>query len=146
MPHFQINGIKLFAEQVGKGPAIVFAHGRGGNHLSWWQQVPAFSDRFRCITFDHRSFGMSYDVPDGPGQDAFIDDLERLLDQLKISRAVLVAQSMGGYTALGVALRNPARVAGLVLADTTASVAVPEILKAREEVGYPPRLMDRVLS
>ena len=146
MPHFQVNGINLFADETGEGPAIVFAHGRGGNHMSWWQQVPAFADRFRCITFDHRSFGMSYDLPEGPGQDAFIDDLESLLDQLKVSRTVLVAQSMGGYTALGFALRNPARVAGLVLADTTAGVAIPEILMAREEVGYPPQLMDRVLS
>ena len=41
------------------GPAMVFAHGRGGNHMSWWQQVARFSGDYRCITFDHRGWGQS---------------------------------------------------------------------------------------
>ena len=42
MPFATINGADLFYESHGTGPAIVFAHGRGGNHLSWWRQVAAF--------------------------------------------------------------------------------------------------------
>ena len=53
MPKAPINGIELYYESHGSGPAIVFAHGRGGNHMSWWQQVARFSGEFRCITFDH---------------------------------------------------------------------------------------------
>lgn len=47
MPKAAVNGIQLYYESHGEGPAIVFAHGRGGNHLSWWRQVPAFSDDYR---------------------------------------------------------------------------------------------------
>ena len=47
MPKAPINGIELYYESHGDGPAIVFAHGRGGNHLSWWQQVPHFSQDYR---------------------------------------------------------------------------------------------------
>ena len=58
MPKAPINGIDLYYESHGddSAPAIVFAHGRGGNHMSWWQQVAAFSAEYRCVTFDHRSW------------------------------------------------------------------------------------------
>jgi 3-oxoadipate enol-lactonase len=50
MPKAQVNGIELYYEVHGDGPAIVFAHGAGGNHLSWWQQVPVSASKYRCIT------------------------------------------------------------------------------------------------
>ena len=58
---------QLHYEVTGSGPPLLFAHGLGGNHLSWWQQIPAFSKRFRCITFDHRAFGRTVDG-DGEGK------------------------------------------------------------------------------
>jgi 3-oxoadipate enol-lactonase len=119
MPTEQINGIGFYYEVHGNGPAVVFAHGAGGNHLSWWQQVPVFARQYRCVTFDHRGFGQSRDVLDGPGSQAFVEDLKLLLDYLKIDRASLVAQSMGGRTCLGFALACPDRVQSLVMADTT---------------------------
>jgi 3-oxoadipate enol-lactonase len=132
MPFAPVNGIDLFYESHGSGPAIVFLHGRGGNHLSWWQQVPHFAQRFRCITLDQREFGLTKDVVDGPGRKAFADDLDQLLDHLKIDRACLVGQSMGGFTALSFAVREPDRVAGLVLADTTGGIVSADI---RSEIG-----------
>ena len=69
MPLAHINGIELYYEVHGEGPALVLAHGGGGNHLSWWQQVPALAKHYRCITFDHRGFGSSRDLDDGPGPD-----------------------------------------------------------------------------
>jgi 3-oxoadipate enol-lactonase len=35
-----IGKFQLYYERAGSGPAIVFLHGLGGNHLSWWQQMP----------------------------------------------------------------------------------------------------------
>ena len=46
----------IYYEVTGSGPALVFAHGGGGNYLSWWQQIPYFSSRFTCVTFSHRTF------------------------------------------------------------------------------------------
>ena len=127
MPKARVNSIDLYYESHGEGPAVVFAHGRGGNHLSWWQQVPVFAKDFRCITFDHRGWGSSINKPNGDalntqGWDAFVEDLKQLLDHLEVEQAFLVAQSMGGLTCLGFALAYPQRVAGLVLADTTGGV------------------------
>jgi len=128
MPFASINSIRLYYESHGDGAPVVFLHGRGGNHLSWWQQVPFFRDRYRCIVIDHREFGLSLDAPDGPGRAAHVDDLEQLLDHLRIEKVFLVGQSMGGSTALGAAVRFPDRVMGLVLADTSGSIRAADIL------------------
>jgi pimeloyl-ACP methyl ester carboxylesterase len=126
MPIARVNGIELYYESHGEGPAVVFLHGAAGNHLSWWQQVPAFRDRYRCITIDHRGFGRSTD-PDGKGGAEYVRDLEALLDELQIPRAALVAQSMGGRTALGFAVAHPHRVPALVMADTWGFFEWPEL-------------------
>jgi 3-oxoadipate enol-lactonase len=133
MPKAQVNGIELYYEVHGDGPAVVFAHGAGGNHLSWWQQVPVFARQFRCITFDHRGFGQSPDVPSGPGTRAFVDDVRILLDSLHIERASLVAQSLGGRTCLGLALAHPERVQALVMADTTGGFSDTRMGQLRAE-------------
>ena len=104
-----INGIELHYQTHGEGEAIVFAHGAGGNLLSWWQQIPFFSQHYKCIVFDHRGFGHSLDAPDGHGGAAFVDDLRGLLDHLYVESGDLVAQSIGGRTALGVSWVYPAR-------------------------------------
>ena len=146
MPKAPINGIELYYESHGEGPAIVFAHGRGGNHMSWWQQVPVFSNEYRCITFDHRGWGASLDIPNGPGRGAFVEDLKQLLDHLEVDRAFLVAQSMGGLTCLGFALAYPERTLGLVLGDTTGGVGDASVLEALSKVHAPAQGINRTLS
>ena len=139
MPTAPVNGIDLYYESYGDGPAVVFAHGMGGSHLSWWQQVPHFSKRYRCVTIDHRGFGQSPDLPDGPGRKAFTEDLRQLLDHLGIEDAFLVGQSMGGWTVLGFALAHPGRTRGLVLADTTGGIAEDDVIQAFIDRGEPPK-------
>ena len=128
MPFLETHGAQLYYETHGQGPALVFAHGLGGSHLAWWQQVPHFRDRYTCVTFDHRGFGLSKDAPGGPGPDAFVDDLAALVDHLQLQDVRLVAQSMGGWTCLGYALRHPARVRALLMACTTGTLDDPETL------------------
>ena len=114
MPYAEINGTHMFYESHGDGPALVFAHGRGGSHLSWWRQVPVFQHEYRCVTFDHRGWGLTQGSSGDPEPATFVDDLEALLDHLEIDQAVLVAQSMGGVTSLGFALAHPKRVNGRI--------------------------------
>ena len=121
MPTADINGIQLYYEEYGSGFPIVFAHGAGGNHMSWWQQVPILSRHYRCISFDHRGWGLSLDLDDS-GPAAFIQDLTSFTDHLGLDETFLVAQSMGGLSCLGFAVRHPARVRGLVMANTFAGM------------------------
>ena len=133
MPWLSLADTRLYYETSGRGPALVFAHGAGGNHLSWWQQVPHFSRRYRCVTFDQRAFGKTASPPQGPGRRAFADDLRELLDHLGVETTALVAQSMGGRTAVGFALRNPGRVQALVFAGTTGGAVSDEVREAQEQ-------------
>ena len=131
MPFAPVNGIDLYYEvhgpALGTAPVIVFAHGAGGNHLSWWQQVPHFRDRYTCVTFDHRGFAFSRDTARPEGWQGLADDLRGLLDALEIEQANLVAQSMGGWSCLGAAWRWPERVLKLVMADTHGGLVAPGI-------------------
>ncbi len=121
-----IGNFSLYYERVGSGFPVIFLHGLGGNHLSWWQQVPYFMRWYECITLDQRSFGMSPD-PDGLFNRAHASDLGRLLDHLKIEKAALVGQSMGGWTIVGYALEHPERVAAMVMADTPGGIFTPDM-------------------
>jgi len=125
------NGADLYYETHGAGPAIVFAHGAGGNHLSWFQQVPCFRDRYTCVTFDHRGFGRSLDARPAEERPRFDEDLAALIDHLQLSDVRLVAQSMGGWTCLGYAITHPERVRALVMADTAGGLTSPELEHAR---------------
>src|SRR6476660_2721379 len=87
-----IGSFKLFYEVHGDGPTVVFAHGSGWTHMSWWQQVPVLSKQYRCVTIDHRGFGYSKDGAAGPGRKNFVTDLEGLLDRLKVDKVSLVGQ------------------------------------------------------
>jgi len=112
----------LYYEAYGNGPAIVFAHGLGGNHLSWWQQVAHFSARYTCVSFAHRGFLPSTPVLGAQAPDAYADDLAALIDELRLGDVRLVAQSMGGWTCLEYALRYPGNVRALVMACTSGAI------------------------
>ena len=146
MPHAPVNGIEIYYETSGEGPAVVFAHGKGGNHISWWQQVPVFSRTFRCVTFDHRGWGRSLNPKGSIGREAFVDDLRGLLDYLEIDRTFLVAQSMGGLTCLGFALAHPERTMGLVLADTTGGIGEPVVVETIRNRKAPEDVSLRAMS
>ncbi|WEK43165.1 MAG: alpha/beta hydrolase [Candidatus Sphingomonas colombiensis] len=120
-----VDGADIYWETHGEGPAIVLAHGVGGNHAIWFRQIGPLSRANRVITFDHRGFGRSVDR-DGRGRAAFAEDLRALLDHLNVERALLVGQSMGGGTCIDFACRWPERVAGLAIADSLHAIAEPE--------------------
>jgi pimeloyl-ACP methyl ester carboxylesterase len=115
-------GCELYYEVSGSGPAIVFAHGLGGNHMAWWQQLAHFSPRYTCVTFSHRGFPPSGAVAGASAPDAYADDLAALIAELGLNEVRLVAQSMGGWTCLEYALREPGKVRALVMASTSGTL------------------------
>jgi len=115
-------GCRIHYEVTGTGPALVLAHGLGGNHMSWWQQVAHFSSRYTCIAFAHRGFHPSSAVPGGPDPGDYADDLAALIEHLGLGEVCLLAQSMGGWGAVEYALRRTGRLKALVLAATTGTI------------------------
>jgi pimeloyl-ACP methyl ester carboxylesterase len=122
---------EIHYEVAGTGPALVFAHGLGGNHLSWWQQVAHFAADYTCVAFSHRGFPPSSAVPGARAPDAYADDLAALIRELDLEEVALVAQSMGGWTCLEYALREPRRVRALVMASTSGTIDF-SLLKNKE--------------
>lgn len=115
-------GCDVFYEVVGQGPAIVFAHGLGGNHMSWFQQVAHFADRYTCIAIAHRGFAPSSPIAGGPNPADYAGDLAALVEHLNLADVRIVAQSMGGWSTVEYALTKPAGLKAIVLAGTTGTI------------------------
>lgn len=113
---------RLYWESTGAGPAIVFAHGLGGNHLSWWQQVAHFAPNFTCVTFSHRGFAPSTAPAGGPDPADYAGDLAALVAHLGLTDVRIVGQSMGGWTALDTAFAKPTWLRAVVLAATSGTI------------------------
>src|SRR5215813_3815607 len=89
-------GAGIHYEVTGSGPAIVFAHGLGGNQMSWFQQVAHFAPRYTCVTFAHRGFAPSSSIAGGPDPADFAGDLAALIEHLGLADVRIVAQSKIG--------------------------------------------------
>lgn len=129
MPLVEVRGARLNYLQVGpaENPAaedLVMVHGLATNLAFWFMpHAQHFAQRYRVTVFDLRGHGRSQMTPDGYRPQDLAGDLAGLLDALGIARAHIVAHSYGGVVALGMACRQPERIASLVLADTHLSSA-----------------------
>lgn len=120
------HSTRIWFESHGEGPAILFAHGAGGNAAIWYQQVAFFAARgFRCITFDHRTFARSPAPAESISTPQFRDDALAVLDAAGVDKAHLVGQSMGGFTVLRLALDAPDRVLSLTFSATPGGLPNP---------------------
>jgi proline iminopeptidase len=112
------DNVKLYYEEVGSGTPVLFIHEFASDHRGWEPQMREFGKRYRCVTYSARGYTPS-DVPNDPNAYSYkhvMRDAAAMLDHLKIEQAHLIGLSMGGYTALQVALNHPDRVRSMVLA------------------------------
>ncbi len=137
MPTVHHANCELYYERHGTPgkPGLVFAHGAGGNAMSWWQQVPAFADRYDIVTFDHRGFGKSACAAADFDMNLLGEDLRAILDDAGLSSATVVCQSMGGWSGVLLAARHPSRVERLVLCNTPGAIVTDEVAAQRRRVA-----------
>ena len=112
------DGVTLHVDSTGAGAPLLFIHEFAGDHRSWEPQVRYFGRGYRCVTYAARGYPPS-DVPADPAaysQQRAVDDAVAVLDGLGIGRAHVAGLSMGGFTALHLALRHPDRVISAVVA------------------------------
>jgi pimeloyl-ACP methyl ester carboxylesterase len=120
----------------GPGPAVVLLHGFPLSNAMWKEQVNGVGSIYRIIAPDLRGHGGS-PTPDGVyTMDEMADDVIELLNRLGLEVPVVIGGlSMGGYVALSLVARYPARVRGLMLMDTRAGTDLPEAAQKREEMA-----------
>lgn len=98
-------------------PAVIFLHGLGGSLGNWQTNTTAFAQNYHVVALDQIGFGKS-DKPSLKYRAAtYVDFLDKFMAELKIERASLVGNSMGGWIAALMAIKYPNRVEKIVLAD-----------------------------
>ena len=115
------DGVRIAFASTGSGPPLVKAanwltHLRfDPTNVVWRHWVRDLSRRFRLIRYDERGCGMSdWDVED-VSFDAWVRDLESVVDHVGVERFPLLGISQGGAVATTYAARHPDRVSHLVL-------------------------------
>lgn len=97
-------------------PWLILSNSLGTDHTMWDAQMPALTPHRRVLRYDTRGHGGS-DTPPGPySLDALAGDVVALMDRFGIDRADVMGLSMGGMTAVGLALNHPGRVRRAVCA------------------------------
>lgn len=97
---------------------LVLLHGTSASQHSWEGVVEELKPQRRVISLDLPGFGLTGPFPDGVYRmERYVTFLSTLLDELEISRAVLVGNSFGGQLAWEMALAQPRRVQRLVLIE-----------------------------
>src|SRR6185312_6875866 len=85
--HTELNGIRLFYGEIGRGSPVVVLHGGLANSDYLGSQVQALATRHRVIVVDSRGHGRSTRDAQPFGYDLMTDDVVALLDRLKIQKA-----------------------------------------------------------
>jgi pimeloyl-ACP methyl ester carboxylesterase len=114
-----INGLEMYYEVAGSGPPLVLLHGALVSiDLSWRQVIPALAERHQVIAIEQQAHGHTGDIDRPLSYEQMADDTAALLEHLGVERADIVGYSMGGTTALQLAIRHPELVRKMVVMST----------------------------
>jgi 3-oxoadipate enol-lactonase len=127
MPYATIGGrdLRLFyldlsEEKVDK-PPLLFLHGFTLDHRMWLPNAPFFKDHYRVLLLDAKGHGLSDAPESGYSRADRVSDVTEFMDALGLDKAHVIGASMGGSTAIGLALASPERLASITLVDTGAA-------------------------
>ncbi|MFG3280413.1 alpha/beta fold hydrolase [Streptomyces sp. NPDC048111] len=114
----QVNGLTMYYESHGEGRPLVLLHGGVLTiELSFGALLPALAATHRVIAVELQGHGHTADTDREMTVPNLAEDVVALLDTLGIERADLFGFSLGGMTALEMAVRHPERVGRVVLAS-----------------------------
>ncbi len=110
-----VDGHRTYYEQHGDGPYLLFVHGLGGTSSIWFAQAEALGSQFRTTAYDWPGSGCSASGAEEYSVESLAKHASSLCRQLGISKAGVVAHSMGAAVAITLAAREPGLVAALAL-------------------------------
>ena len=114
----QLPGVRIWYKDTGgSGVPVILMHAATGSSQVWEHQIPALTAAgYRVIAYDRRGWGRSVTETGAlPGTAA--DDLQALIDFLRIDRFHLIATAAGASVSLDYAVSFPQRVRSLVIAN-----------------------------
>jgi len=120
MPTLDRDGVKIYYEVHGSGPALLLTHGYSSTSAMWRGQIEALSKQHQLVLWDMRGHGQS-DYPDDPeaySEALTVADISALLDAVGARKAIIGGLSLGGYMSLAFYRAHPKRVRALLIIDT----------------------------
>ena len=119
--YLDVDGVRLHYVDEGAGPAVVMLHGNPTWSFYYRELIKGMRDRYRVIAPDHVGCGLS-DKPEDYSYtlSTHIDNVERLIEHLRITDATLAIHDWGGAIGFGWAERHPELVRRFVVFNTTA--------------------------
>lgn len=123
MPESVINGYKMHYLDRGEGTAIVFIHPPVLTSTNFQYQIQQLSAHFRTVAFDIRGHGHSEPSRESITYPLIVEDIRKLLDELKIERAFLCGYSTGGSIVLEFLLSYPDRALGGIVVGGMSEVS-----------------------
>ena len=123
-----IFGAKIRYLEAGDAtkPTVILLHGLGAQAESWQFNIASLAANFHVIAPDQIGFGKSDKPLLKYRVGTYVDFLDKFMAELKIEKADLVGNSMGGWVAGLMAIKYPNRVGKIVLADA-AGLAPPTV-------------------
>lgn len=142
------GGVRLAVrDSGGDGTTAVLLHGLGAPQRSWDRVAPLLAPHFRVVTYDQRGHGASAAASDY-SLEAFLADLQAVLDALTLEHPLLVGHSFGGLLAVEHAATRPG-CAGVVAVDGGLKIERPPVASAdvQAQLDRPvTRLLSRVVT
>jgi len=113
----EINGITLNYQLEGRegAPWLVFSNSLATDLSMWDVEASHYADRYRILRYDTRGHGKSTASPAPYDLELLVSDAEKLLAQVGAVQPIFVGLSLGGMTALGLALKNPAPIRAIAV-------------------------------
>ena len=132
-----VFGQKIQYVEAGTGPTVILLHGLGGSSVAWSFNIGPLAEKFHVVVPDQIGFGKSDKPLVNYRIRTYVDFLDQFCKQLKIERATLVGNSMGGWIAAMFTASFPDRVDKLVLVDA-AGYTPPKDFDMRTLFGLNP--------
>src|SRR6202048_1797350 len=120
MPKISRDGVEIYYEVHGGGPALLLTHGYSSTSGIWQRQIEAVSKHHKLVLWDMRGHGQS-DYPDeltAYSEALTVADMAALLDEVGADSAIIGGLSLGGYMSLAFYRAHPDRVRALLIIDT----------------------------
>lgn len=126
--HYRIDG-------PADAPWLIFSNSLATDLSMWDSQVAHFAPEYRVLRYDQRGHGQT-EAPAGRYSfDTLIADAVALMDALDIARAHYCGLSMGGATAMGLAMRHPDRLDRVVVCDTPCASSATSAQQWEERIA-----------
>jgi 2-hydroxy-6-oxonona-2,4-dienedioate hydrolase len=128
--YVDVNGIKTryLAAGEGNSRSLIFLHGTSGHAEAYTRNLGPHGEHFATYSIDMIGNGLTAKPPLDLEIAVYVDHLRGFMDAMRIDKASISGESLGGWVAAQFALDSPERVEKLVLNTTGGRTAFPDVM------------------